>query len=126
MKRACANCRREIDVRVGQRATERGVTWHASYTCPHCGAAIEADDAGPTPGDVRDAILAEEGEFQLQIQSVQAARLMHVLRDALGLSLEEVLEPGTLTTGTRTEMEWLASKLKREDIQATVLRSSSP
>jgi len=132
LKRACANCRREIDVHVGQRVTDRGVAWSVAYTCPHCGATIEEDDVGPAPPDVREAILAADGTYELHLpSSMEPMRAIKVLREALKLSLEETAEyrkrlPGALATGTHAEMKWLATRLQQDQVSATVTKIEAP
>ncbi len=112
-------------MQVGQRASSRGVVWYASYTCPHCGARIEEDDGEPTPDDVRQAILADEGTFELYaVSTADPMRFLKVMRDERKLTLEEISELRKqlplLASGTQVEMTWLESRFAAAELSVVV------
>jgi len=67
--RNCERCGAPIAANVGQAVVRRTLVWHMSYKCAHCGAEVEADDTGLPPEDIRNAILANEGRYGVELPS---------------------------------------------------------
>lgn len=129
----CQDCDRNILVQVGQYADCSGtLLWNLGYSCPYCGNAIESDDTGYPPEDIREAILAAEGEWYLNIDETDPSLVLIVvsrLRKVLNLSLSEAIQlkrkiPREIAHGTRAEMERLRIILDREAIEAKVERKN--
>lgn len=125
----CRACGAEISISVGQTLRKGMLIWHRASVCPSCGSQIEEDGRGDAPDDVRLAILHEDGEWTLIIESEVdlAVAGLKALRQAMDIPLGEVrrrwdcIRNGTMT-GTRAEMEWLAAILRNENIFARVCR----
>lgn len=88
--------------------------------------AIEADGSGDAPTEIRDAIIAEAGEWALhQSQSsFDPVRLAKSLRTVLKLTLPEALALAKnakvpLFRGTRAEVEWVGQALQNEGVDPT-------
>ena len=64
----CGDCKKAIDLYVGQQVVNRQLVWYKSYSCPHCGSAIEEDGIGMIPYESKQAILEQEGTWVLNIQ----------------------------------------------------------
>ena len=125
---ACMDCQQTIDVYVGQSVYDRKLVWHQSYRCPNCGMAIEEDDIGSPPDELRQLILEQEGSWCLQIAEIGDSAIIaaKILRKLMNLSLPDIANvkkkiPGEVTIGTQVEMEWLVKNLRAEGIQAFIL-----
>lgn len=86
---------------------------------------------GRPPERIRNAILAQEGEWELRIpDSTAKVSVAKTLRRELNLLLSETAEmlrriPGAVATGTKAEMGWLSRSIRREcGVIATVERLS--
>jgi hypothetical protein len=127
IRERCRTCTAETDVVVGQAIYDGELVWHRGYRCTYCGVQIEEDGRGSAPDDVRRAILQQEGEWALTLEEPgrRATTALKLLRQALSLSLGEVEElrkliPGTVVSGTKTEMERLSAILSTDGLQAAV------
>src|SRR5437868_6619833 len=89
LRERCPTCGVETDVAVGQAIDGGDLVWHKGYTCPSCGDAREEDGRGQAPGDIRRAILQQDGEWTLVIEEAgtRATTALKLLRQALDLSL---------------------------------------
>ena len=123
----CPDCGQAVDYYVGEHNNCGSLVWHSSLTCLHCGCGLEADDHGKPPEEVRNAILAQDGEWALNVEIADAekVKLAYVLRSHLNLEIKEALQilknhPGTILTGTKTEMECLQTLLERSGFNASV------
>lgn len=102
--------------RIGLRASRERVAWFGSFVCARCGAAYEEDGWDDVPPEWREAILMQEGEWELRIQPVQLGTVLRVLRAALGLTVSDTGRlkariPGAPCVGTRADMEHLRLRL---------------
>jgi hypothetical protein len=123
--------------RCGQPASqafgEGGRGWYESFHCPSCGRAYEADGFTPAPEEFRRAMIAEEGEWALDVTAPPSLMLLKAMRQEFSLSLGEAQElkgrlPGELRRGTRYEMEKLVQSLERFAGRGTLLarRTAGP
>ena len=129
LREQCRSCRSEVDVTVGQAVCDHELVWHKGYTCPNCGGSTEEDGRGPTPDEVRCAIIQQEGEWALELAEtgILVTMALKMLRQALNLSLSEVGElrtrlPGVVVTGTRTEVDRLLAILSSKGLKTSVAR----
>ncbi|MCF2527736.1 hypothetical protein [Yinghuangia soli] len=102
--------------------------WSVDTACASCGPIIACDRDDP-PGDLRSRILAANGPSVLVLTegSLSNARLMKVLREALGLSLAgAVATAGEVRAGryvgTGPEIERLAEHIRCAGGQADRVR----
>lgn len=107
------------------------MTWSGSFACAKCGAAYEEDGWDELPFGWREAILVEEGEWELRVGSAQVLAVLKVLRGALGLTLAETAQlkarfPGALCVGTQAEMEHLRLRLLAAEETAEVVPVELP
>lgn len=121
----CQRCGSPVELNVGQAISSGKLVWNTSYVCSHCGWQIEGDETGVPPEKFRKAILEAEGEWSLAIQETgkSATLAIKILREIMGLSLSEAMRlkkmiPGTVVTGTRTEIERLRRILAAEKLKA--------
>jgi hypothetical protein len=119
----CPNCKRDIEVHIGDRFFRDEIWRHKSYDCAFCGWKEELDDTGRAPEAVRGAVMQEDGRWSLAItESGQTAtKALKALRRVLGLSLTEVAEvgrhmPGEVFSGTRAEVEPIRSAQAAEGL----------
>ena len=116
---------------MGQNWQYGGLRWWMSFCCPFCGARYEADGRDIPPADIRAAVLAEEGEWELRVPDAAAPKIAiaRTLRRELSLSLPQSAAllrkiPGVFHSGTNSEMRWLAQLLLEEcDYRAFVCKS---
>ena len=85
MKYFCDRCNKIIHINIQQTVINQRLRWSTSYSCPFCSTAIESDETGFPPNNIRQVILAEEGEYQLLIKQpeLNKVKAVKVLRDAL-------------------------------------------
>lgn len=104
------------------------VHWDITRSCAVCGMYI-ACGRSDVPGDLRERLLAEHGPARLQLRdpSTSAVVVMKVMRSELGLdpiqakAMVQRIRAGT-HTGTLTEMEFLAHRLRQAGVQASTGR----
>src|SRR6185295_19298205 len=120
LERTCPDCGQKVFWNFGQTILGERLGWHASLYCDHCGYALEQDDVGPLPQDLRRIVLAEQGQWALLVEGTndQTPLFLKSLREALSLSLPQVAQlrkliPGIVLSGTRAEMERLHIILSR-------------
>ena len=128
----CPSCGAAIEMHVGQYIVHYELVWSQGYRCGSCGNAVEADGQGLPPPAIVDAILADEGEWELWIRSADGNEVLtlRALRAVLGFELAEVSTwksklPGPMASGTKTQIEWLVKMLQREGVAAEIQRKSA-
>ncbi len=131
---ACPDCKKKIKCSFGQsNASGDVLSWHRSIECSHCGVCIEIDDKGFPPEQYREAIIIEQGLWQLTIQSdrTKSVLLAHILRQLLELDLKQAINlskkiPGSIFSGTKVEMEWICEHIVDGGLIANISSCSSP
>ncbi|WP_172186887.1 hypothetical protein [Microcoleus asticus] len=123
----CGNCGKDIQMFFGQSVFDKQLVWHLSYDCPHCGEAIELDDTGTLPNELREAILAKEGTWNFTVLETEerATLAVKILRAAMSLSLAEAMKlkkkmPGGVCSGTKAEVDRLKQLLDAEGLKAEI------
>ena len=123
----CADCNHEIKARVGQAIVNSKLTWYLSYICNNCNSAVEMDDLGFPPIEIRQNILLEEGEWELEVNPAELnykVKTIKILRQALNLSIKDASklskEFPKIISGTKVEMQWLKELLLSENIQSSI------
>ncbi|MEG5233864.1 hypothetical protein QUB77_06365 [Microcoleus sp. AT9b-C3] len=115
---------------VGQSVFDKKVVLHLSYSCSHCGEAIELDDTHAIPDEIREEILAKEGNWNLIVleKEQRATVVTKILGQAMELSLAEAMNlkkkmPGSVFVGTKAETERLKHLLAAEGLKASITKS---
>ncbi|HEU4321588.1 MAG TPA: hypothetical protein VFS21_00430 [Roseiflexaceae bacterium] len=112
---------------VGQYTDGRRLLWNAAYRCERCGHQLELDGSEPTPQNIRQAIIAEHGAWELVIpEGCNRARALKVLRSALDLSIVEAAAlrnriPGPVMAGTEHEIRRLHHLLAAEHVPSEMV-----
>lgn len=118
----CPSCGESADWRLGQTVTSGQLRWSRSLRCAHCGAAVEEDDVGLPPPDVRAELMARNGKWFVTVEPEQRTSAVKVLRQALGMEMKEAVSlmksEGPLWSGTEAECAWLAMLLRDEGLRA--------
>lgn len=127
-QKKCGDCGWNVSIAIGQFVAGAKLMWHQSMRCSNCGMALEADDYGLPPNEIRDEIIETTGRWGLQIdvegsKRLQACKILHC---DLNTTMEEVVPmknrmPGVVYTGTKTEMEWLRDRLAQFGIASIVV-----
>ncbi|MEG4133221.1 hypothetical protein QUA21_30205 [Microcoleus sp. Pol1B3] len=106
------------------------LVWHLSYSCSHCGEAIELNDTHTIPDEIREEILAKEGTWNLIVleKEQRATVVTKIMREAMSLLLAEAMKlkkkmPGSVLIGTKSETYRLKQLLAAEGLKASVSRS---
>lgn len=115
----CPNCGARITANFAERIFPGKLTWYRSMSCVTCKAyAEEMDGLGPLPDDLREIVLAEEGEWTLSIVDLRKDRVLALkaLKQVLGLSASEIIQlkshlPAKVAVGTKTEMRFLQRQM---------------
>lgn len=123
----CADCETTSKANVGQAIINSQLKWYLSYVCEHCKSAIEMDDFGFPPDNIRRQIIDKEGEWKLIIdpaESKNKAKIIKILRRNLNLPIEEASKLlktfPNIGYGTKLEMQWLEQLLSNENIKSSV------
>jgi hypothetical protein len=124
----CRDCGAWLECCGVQALVGSSLRWDVEATCSACGFAVAVCD-DVLSADLRDQMLSEHGPARLRVTSPQgrSIAIMWVLRAELGLgpagartALGHVL-PGEFS-GTLSEMELLARKLREAGISAASTR----
>jgi ribosomal protein L24E len=113
MIQTCEKCGNILNLNVGQNLVNGKIVWFVSGKCSKCGFQIEQDGKNDTPDEVRNTILAQEGEWSLRINQKEVdTKFLKVVRETLNISFDDLVKikgsiPGIIITGTKTEMERL-------------------
>ena len=86
----CADCNKETKARVGQVIINSKLRWSLSYICNNGKSAVEMDHLGFP--DTEQKILLEEGEWQLEVNSVELEnklKSIEIVRQAFNLSIKD-------------------------------------
>ncbi|MGB3511602.1 MAG: hypothetical protein WBA93_20665 [Microcoleaceae cyanobacterium] len=129
----CSDCKKEIKIYVGQQifGVDLQLVWHSSYSCSNCGTQIEEDGYDIPTDEIREAILAQEGTWSLNIRDIDsysATIVIKILRKTLKLSLSDAIKlkkkiPGKVMEGTKVEVNRLQQFLARHGFQSLVSKS---
>ncbi len=125
---ACPNCSAASTRGIGQSFAPGELVWSESFHCPSCGCATEADDCGFPPPEIRDVLITAHGLWGLHIDLTGSARISacKILHCDLNTDFGDVPAmksriPGIVYVGTKTEMEWLRSRLDEFDFTSAVV-----
>lgn len=121
----CEECGHEGTVRLGQTVVGNQLRWYRSVSCPSCGH-IEVDGVGIPPEHMRDQLLQKGGRWNLLVtEANKKARAIRVIRNALGLSMEETAARlrvfPIVYTGTKTEVEWLKGEMEASNVISQII-----
>lgn len=129
----CWDCKKEIKMYVGQHifGVDLRLVWHRAYSCSNCGNQIEEDGYDLPPDEIREAILAQEGTWSLNIRDTDsycANVVIKILREALKLSLFDAIKlkkkiPGKVIEGTKVEVNRLKQLLAKHGFQSSVSKA---
>lgn len=124
---ACAECLSVATVSVGQSFVSGNLAWYESFRCPTCGAS-EEDGTGIAPAWLRDALIEAEGSWGLRVELTGSDRIAacKTLHCDLNTDFDDVSAmlkriPGIVYVGTRTEMQWLQSRLVEFGFESSVV-----
>jgi DNA-directed RNA polymerase subunit RPC12/RpoP len=123
----CPNCEKIIKANIGQAIIDSRLKWYLSYVCNHCSSAVEMDDFGMPPNEIRQQIIEEEGKWKLIVnptESKNKAKIVKIIRQALSLSIREASSLlnnfPNIISGTKVEMQWLGQLLSNENIKFSI------
>ncbi|MEU5825849.1 hypothetical protein [Streptomyces sp. NPDC047803] len=125
----CAACAGVLVRDVGQFIEQGELRWGVEGRCQECPAGWCETGTGPTPQEVRQALLAEHGAARLRLAGVGGlVPVLRALREMNGLSLGEArLAAADLSgeglIGTFVEMALLAQGLERRSVVTTLVTS---
>jgi hypothetical protein len=116
----CPNCGALFVANFGESIGTGKLTWSMSTQCSACNNyTTEIDGSGPLPDDLREIVLAEEGEWSLSIVDLGQDRVLALkaLKQVLGLSAAEMIQlkshlPANVAVGTKKEMRFLQRQLQ--------------
>jgi hypothetical protein len=114
----CPYCGAAASMTFGQPAHGCDLRWWESFSCQACGTRTEADGGEDMPQEHRAVLLEQEGRWSVVAEGKPTLGLLRAARECLGLSVGDLPSlkarlPGSLAIGTRSEMEVLASRLRR-------------
>ncbi|TQV86340.1 hypothetical protein [Aliikangiella coralliicola] len=125
----CDGCKNSGELRIGQSYSEKKVVWYKSFRCASCGQAYEVD-GDDTPEELRNLLLDEEGVHSVVLMDKKKRTFsIKVLRNTLGLSMEEVKDmlakkDEVLFEGTSTEAKFIENCLAKNGIESIIQSNS--
>jgi hypothetical protein len=128
MIQICEKCGNILNLNVGQNLINGKIVWFVSGKCSKCGFQIEQDGKNDTPDEVRNTILAQEGEWGLSINQKEVdLKFLKVVRETFKISIDDLVKlknniPGIIFTGTKTEMERLQILLSSGGYDLTITK----
>lgn len=129
----CSNCKNTAIWVIAQSIRPGGIlVWYQSVSCDKCHKAVEVDDFGFPPPDIRNEIMKTEGKWNLIIGEIDSNKKLigiRLLRDKLNYTNKEAISlskniPGIVYSGTKTEAEWLKGLLAGKGISASINKRS--
>ena len=126
----CPDCSVLCTRSIGQSFAPGVLVWSESLHCSMCGCAIEADDHGFPPPEIRDAIITAHGLWGLHVdltgsERISACKILHcdLNTDFADVPAMKNRIPGIVYVGTQTEMQWLQSRLAEFGFASTVVET---
>jgi large subunit ribosomal protein L7/L12 len=114
-----------VNAEVDQTAIDGKLRWYLSYRCPICHAAVESDDIGFPPENIRALLIQRDGLWDLYIGDISnKMEVVKLLRGLLGWSLpkasqrlRDITKP--VYSGSKVEVEWLEKVLSGHNISVS-------
>ena len=130
IQRKCDSCQQNKSVSIGQ-GFDYNLFWHESHRCNFCGFAMEMDDRGFPPEDIRQIIIQQEGEYYLKVDDSCLkfkVASVKIIRSALFLPMSKtkklLQQFPILATGTKIEIEWLQMLLLKDSVVANIIKKN--
>ncbi|WP_417386178.1 hypothetical protein [Gimesia sp.] len=122
----CSNCGGTEIGNYYQHLIKGDLLWSGHANCKSCGSNIEFDGVGDLPDELKPAILAEEGEWQLVLDDQNdIVPALHVLRQRKQVSLKDARAVLNDLKDTKTTLTWIQDGLRQVKINSTLVRCSS-
>ena len=131
VKIICNDCGREAAATISENIVGDELRWAAQYSCAACGCGRKSQGKGLglgfPPLDVWNALLAQHGQWELSFageaveRKLAAAMIESIVKTSFAEARRRSLDPANfLAFGTRTEMEWLANALRKQNLPAII------
>ncbi|MEU2619661.1 hypothetical protein ABZ642_16250 [Streptomyces sp. NPDC007157] len=127
----CVTCGGALVRDVGQFIDRGQLRWSTEGQCPACPNAWCETGAGPTPQEIRQALLAEHGAVRLRLATEETSLVpvLRALREVSHLPLGEARLmaaelSGVGLVGTFVEMTYLAGELRQRSVATTLIPTS--
>jgi hypothetical protein len=109
IEKACPDCSKPAIFDFNEKIRDSALFWSASLTCRACGYAVEMDDKGSLPDDLRSRMIAEEGLWELEIGSTNVYT-MKAIHQVMQIHINELAGlkkqmPCVIYRGTKTEVK---------------------
>lgn len=128
----CSHCEVVSEITHRQMCTSEGVRYAASFSCPGCTHAFEADGF-ETPDDARALLFEQSGRWTLILRNAgeDMIQLVRILSSRFSITLPAALKlakavPYEVMIGTRVETHCLAEAFERVGAQIELVRLDSP
>ncbi|WP_162793302.1 hypothetical protein [Streptomyces globosus] len=123
----CSSCGHEVTGWNVQLVRDGNLFWETEKECDICGLVVHDGDPGPAPDRIRNSLLLQHGTARLRLAepSKPSAKILKVLRGALGLSLTQAKESSTKIAagefeGTFIEARFLMGRFHKEGIEVLI------
>jgi hypothetical protein len=107
IEKPCPDCSKPAIFSFGEKIINDRLFWSASFTCSNCGYAVESDDIGRLPDNLRLLVLSEEGLWELEFSStdVLSLKAIHQVMNIPFKKMAQLKEkiPCIIYEGTETE-----------------------
>lgn len=121
-------CGKLIQASAGQGFRNNVLYWFLSYRCEHCGRNLEEDGGDDIHDEIRNAIIAQDGEWNLFVKDNEKKTIIKALltiKEHMRLSINEISEmkkrhPTAILKGTKIEMQRLQSILQNNDFESFI------
>ena len=126
----CFECKNIVTANVSDTIHNNLYRWHLSYKCKICDNAIEFDDIGELPDEIKRAIIEQEGLWgailsnrkELKKLSFYSRKDSQIMSEIADLELTEAGVTDMFFKGTKNEVMWLISKLSKKGIESIKIK----
>ena len=126
----CYECKNTVTANVADSTYSNSYRWYLSYNCEICDTTVEFDEIGKLPGEIKNAIVGQEGLWGMILTDVKKLnKVVFLLRndpifisDTAESELNNSVMTKILFKGTRNEVMWLTAKLLKKGIEGVEIK----
>ena len=122
------NCGKIIEASVGDSIYNNNLRWYQSYYCKNCGNALEMDEIGVIPFEIKKAIMIQEGSCELFLLDYKSRKKVSYLlnkmpyMDSEWFKLFEEEKSNRIVCGTQNEVTFIKEYLEAKGIKECELK----
>ena len=126
----CSECKNIVTANVADNIYDNSYRWHLSYECKNCDNAVEFDEIGELPNEIKRAIVEQDGSWgailsnrkELKKLSFHLRKYSQFMSEMVDLELTEAGVTDMFFRGTKNEVMWLIIKLSIKGIESIKIK----